>query len=780
MPISSLSRVIINTHKVSDFIPVSSTFFSLIEIFLRYLIQPIFKPKSHHFTYINDKSHFRTIILLVPIVGNLIILIWELLYFLIKKETTAKEPQPILKAIEVLLPTASPKVATDATNVLRNPTPMAEDKRSYLKRAREYTYGCKFFDIIIDYKKAIPLLEIASNQKCYDATHILASLHLYGFGVQKNVRLALSLYNKAAHAGHLKSILTLAHYFKIGTDGIKADLNRSLLYYRRAAKKLNTHALVSIGYQYENGTTVLKKNEQKALKLYKKAWKLKEVEALYLMAEFYFNKKGGSNKTDAEVLQLFRLAASHLQMQAVSRLYSFTLEGELGIPKDHNAANALMEPVMAKTYQEIMAMIGFAGSTVKLRQKIDFILMGAQPPYSIPSAIKYLKLLVAERQANGFQFSPEIVKTYGLSTADIQQQPEALTLTVTGEINVPRKPGKPMMEDPRSLLLRARQYIHGDPLRNIAPDPAKAIAYLRIASKRKHHDATRELAHLHLNGIGTPQDIGEAFLLLYRAAHTGHLTSMKDLALFHSKGLYGVDVNHDAALRYFRRAAKQLDGNSLINVGKYYEAGLEVKKNEQRALKYYKAALKAGDRAAYFHIAQFYHEGRGANEAKDSEIIDLLTTGSKLGCPLASNMLYYLMDEGLLGLAVDPEKARVFIEPVVKNAWEKLLAMKDEPEHVVAESLFYVKDLLEKTALHGLAYSKRILAEIYEKGLLGYPIDQEKSKELLEEIRLRVGCRCYHERAKKINIEQWFNNANDLLARLQAPIDDIEFDEDML
>lgn len=74
----SNSRMLINIDMFFDYVPFFSTMSNLVNIFQKCVVIPFisdeYLKESHYFSYIKDKEYLRCIFLLVPILGNLVVI----------------------------------------------------------------------------------------------------------------------------------------------------------------------------------------------------------------------------------------------------------------------------------------------------------------------------------------------------------------------------------------------------------------------------------------------------------------------------------------------------------------------------------------------------------------------------------------------------------------------------------------------------------------------------------------------------------------------------------
>ncbi len=62
---------------VCDYIPIVSTVTNLIDLFQKYICMPRSEEKNYYFVHLQEKSVLRSLVLLVPLVGNIVIIIYD-------------------------------------------------------------------------------------------------------------------------------------------------------------------------------------------------------------------------------------------------------------------------------------------------------------------------------------------------------------------------------------------------------------------------------------------------------------------------------------------------------------------------------------------------------------------------------------------------------------------------------------------------------------------------------------------------------------------------------
>lgn len=82
MSVSSIASPLVSLDTLMDYIPVVSTLTNLVDLFQKCLVVPFMHEKyihtSHYFTHIKNKSFARCAVLLLPVVGNIVIILYDL------------------------------------------------------------------------------------------------------------------------------------------------------------------------------------------------------------------------------------------------------------------------------------------------------------------------------------------------------------------------------------------------------------------------------------------------------------------------------------------------------------------------------------------------------------------------------------------------------------------------------------------------------------------------------------------------------------------------------
>lgn len=99
---------------------------------------------------------------------------------------------------------------------------------------------------------AIKSLVELSRKRDADAEYALGLMAHEGRGLQRNLRQAFRLVERAAGRGHVEAQNTLGYFHQHGL-GTVANAGQALTWYRRSAEAGNPRAQVNMGWLYEQG-----------------------------------------------------------------------------------------------------------------------------------------------------------------------------------------------------------------------------------------------------------------------------------------------------------------------------------------------------------------------------------------------------------------------------------------------------------------------------------------------------------------------------------------------
>lgn len=128
----------------------------------------------------------------------------------------------------------------------------------------------------------------------------------------------------------------------------------------------------------------------------------------------------------------------------------------------------------------------------------------------------------------------------------------------------------------------------------IGEDPAQAVQWYQKAAEQNNNEAIAQLAFCYETGVGVEQNAATAVALMQKAANGGYPEAQFKIAMYFSRGQYGVDKNPAAAFQWAMLAARQGHAQSQRFVGACLEYGLGTPKDNQQATTWYAKAAKQG------------------------------------------------------------------------------------------------------------------------------------------------------------------------------------------
>ncbi len=212
----------------------------------------------------------------------------------------------------------------------------AEDNEKRAKGLLEQ--GEKYDDIYnklnVNYKKAYEYYKAAADLGNMEAVARVGRFYLKGFGVEKNVQLAMKMLKRAVEAGSVMGQYLLGICYEKG-NGVEKNISEAVKYYRKAAEQGFAKAQNNLGICYENGNGV-EKNISEAVKYYRKAAEQGLAEAQCNLAICYTFGQGISVDY-SEAVKWYRKAAEQGLAEAQCNLGNCYGFGQ-GISVDYSEA----------------------------------------------------------------------------------------------------------------------------------------------------------------------------------------------------------------------------------------------------------------------------------------------------------------------------------------------------------------------------------------------------------------------------------------------------------
>ena len=140
-------------------------------------------------------------------------------------------------------------------------------------------------DEICDYQKAYEYSTLAAEADALDGYLTLGMLYQHGWGVDKNIELAIENYKMAAAQGDETAMNQIGFIYMNG-EGIEENPKQAFYWFNESAQKGYVVGINNVGYCYKNGYGV-DKDEEIAAEWYKKAAQLGDTNAMYELGNYY-------------------------------------------------------------------------------------------------------------------------------------------------------------------------------------------------------------------------------------------------------------------------------------------------------------------------------------------------------------------------------------------------------------------------------------------------------------------------------------------------------------
>ncbi len=172
----------------------------------------------------------------------------------------------------------------------------------------------------------------------------------------------------------------------------------------------------------------------------------------------------------------------------------------------------------------------------------------------------------------------------------------------------------------------------------VAADEVEAAEWYRKAAEQGHPQAQYNLGVCYDNGRGVAKDEVEAVKWYQKAAEQGH-----------------PDARFAEAVRWYRKAAEQGHAQAQYNLGRSYDNGEGVAKDEVEAVKWYRKAAEQNHADAQYALAARYDAGQGTTK-DEAEAAHWYRKAAEQGHTQAQFRLAWCYDNGE-GVAKDEAEA---------------------------------------------------------------------------------------------------------------------------
>ena len=225
-------------------------------------------------------------------------------------------------------------------------------------------------------------------------------------------------------------------------------------------------------------------------------------------------------------------------------------------------------------------------------------------------------------------------------------------------------------------------------------------------------------------GIGVEQDYSKAFYYLKLADEMGVPEASCFLGEMYEYGNC-VEKDVEKALALYRRSADLGCATAIAILGNFYFAGDYVPKDYQKALNLYEAASAAGSSLGHKKLAWMYLIGIGV-QINEHNAFELYLKAAEQGDVEAQGMAAWCYVKGR-GIAQNTTIAQRWAEKAIAQGSSLgMYVMYLAERH---RNTTKAKQWIEKAADAGDLNALRDIAENYEKGYGGFPLDINKAQE---------------------------------------------------
>jgi TPR repeat protein len=239
----------------------------------------------------------------------------------------------------------------------------------------------------------------------------------------------------------------------------------------------------------------------------------------------------------------------------------------------------------------------------------------------------------------------------------------------------------------------------------------KALSLLLPLAKAGNAVAQFNLGAMYDYALGVPNNDREAAQWYLKAAEQGHADAQFRLGFLYAEGR-GVNKDYKQAMEWDLRAASQGSAMAQHNIGSLYFNGQGVEKDDKKAVEWYSKAAAQGMHAAENALGTAYVKGWGVDKDVNKGM-EWIMKAADSGIPLAqTNVANFWLANAKAGNAA----AMHNVATLCLRGW----AGEQNPQDCLA---WY-----EKAAAKGIDASRNSLADAYDKGLFGIPVDKQRAQ----------------------------------------------------
>lgn len=495
-----------------------------------------------------------------------------------------------------------------------------------------------------------------------------------------------------ASVGNWPAADSLASVYIQGKYGITPDPVKGYGYLSRAADEGVPAAMFKLGQAYLTGNSIAI-NRKRGFELVESAASKNLKSAILMLAKETLEGSYSGYSKDA-ALEVLTEAADGGNSQVISALSDIYAKGLLG---DDNREEALIYSKLLADSGNPRGQMLYADRLIEfgMTDQLDDIVQIYQASAdtgNVDAMIRLVKLNLDEK---------------------VQPRNEAVANKIIIRILE--------TDEPKGLAFLGGLFLRG---KLVPQDPVRGVNYIQTAYNQGFSGVKSAYANLLIDGEHVPQDIDLGFEILSQLADEGNMGALTRLAsLYLEKGqeytdiqkgiatmreltgrsgsqkppvtlarIYlsgdGVEADKEEAFRYLLTAAERGNAWANLQVGNFYLRGDVVEKSVLKAQSYFKASADAGNKGALLRLGDAYLMTRN-NKAALEAYQAAVDAGNERGS--VSIAKAYLQEAQFPG--------------------KKTEGMK----------------LLTQLSQYGVVSASMTLANIYQRGLFKFEIDNGKA-----------------------------------------------------
>lgn len=468
---------------------------------------------------------------------------------------------------------------------------------------------------------AFDALVYCANQGDPVASARLGEMYLNGEGnVLRNSKVAFYWFSKGAECGLPYAEVQMGHFYRDGI-GVEKDIRLAICWYEKAAHQCDITAMLALGDLYGRGWHGVKINREKAYYWYSYAASLGSYEAEYRKA--WSLVRGKSRHRAEQGLATLTAAAEQGNAEALSDLGDLYAEGRL-VRKDLKLSRAYYLSAVEQGSSEAafkLGMLSEAGEGVPRNREEAarwFMIAGERDyaPAQLLLGNLYRDGWGVEKNYQQAAFWYTKAADQGIASAeselgDLYHSGSGVTRNLQEAARhyqlAAEHPGQPYAQLMLSIL-----YQEG---RGVSADMVKSMQWYKAASKQSGFlMAEFRVGRRYATGFGLPKDLKEAHRWYSFAANQGFVLAEIELAEMYYFGR-GMEQDFEEAYRWYHKAAKQGHAYAQYMVGLMTLEGNGVPQNATKASIWIRNAAYQGARQAQYQLGLLYLNGDGINQS---------------------------------------------------------------------------------------------------------------------------------------------------------------------